>query len=71
MLDNILDNIINLLPICPFIQLQNLPIDSELLSFIAWIVPFPQIIALLQAWLFAIGLWYMYKLALRRLRAIR
>jgi hypothetical protein len=66
-----LDNLINSLPTCPFLRLQEFTTDSELLSFISWIVPFPEIIALLQPWTVAIGFWYVAKIGLRWLKAIR
>ena len=66
-----MDAFIDLLPRCPFLYLQEIPIDSELLAFVSWVIPFPQIIALLQAWTVAIGVWYVVKVGLRWAKAIR
>jgi hypothetical protein len=66
-----MDRFIDALPICPFIHLQNLPINSEFLSFMAWFIPFPQIIALLQTWVAAVAVWYVVKIGMRWAKAIR
>ena len=69
----ILGGFINLLPKSPFVLVQDIMEESqlsELLAMLAWVVPFPQIIALLQAWIAAIGSYYVYMSVLRWMRMI-
>jgi hypothetical protein len=47
-----------------------LSLDDGLLGFIAWLVPFPEILAALQAWLLAIGLYYVYVVIARWIKLI-
>jgi len=63
--------VLNLLPTCPFYQAQQIIIDNQILGWIAWVVPFPEIIALLNAWLAAILVWYVSKKALRWAKLIQ
>ena len=62
--------ILSFLPPSPFSGIYELTIDSQLLSALAWIVPFPQILALLQAWIAAITIFYLYQIALRWIKAV-
>jgi hypothetical protein len=64
------NNIINLLPLCPFYRMQEITINSQMLSWLSWFIPFDAIIALLQAWLSAITVWYIAKTALRWAKVI-
>ena len=67
---DILALIVGLLPPSPFLAVESVMIDSELLSFIAWLVPFPQIIALLTAWGAAIMVYYVYMVIARWIKLI-
>jgi hypothetical protein len=53
------------LPLCPFYRVQEITLSNELLSWLSWFIPFDAIIALLNAWLAAIAVWYIAKKALR------
>jgi len=70
-LENAAHAAIDLLPICPFLSLQQMPISNRVLGYIAWFVPFAEIIALAQLWLISIGIWYIAKTAMRWAKAIR
>ncbi|MCL2264361.1 MAG: hypothetical protein FWC08_14195 [Defluviitaleaceae bacterium] len=60
---------LNLLPLCPFYNLQTfieqLEVSSEVFAFISWLVPFPAIAGLLTAWASAVLGWYFVKKILR------
>jgi hypothetical protein len=56
---------LSLLPLSPFYGVQQVVVDSEILSWLAWFIPFDAIVALLQAWCVAIGVWYIATKALR------
>jgi len=66
----LLKTVIGLLPSSPFASVYNLTIDNELLQFLAWIVPYPQIIAVLQAWLATITVFYLYQIVMRWVKVI-
>jgi len=66
-LGGVLDN----LPLCPFHQVNAVVLDSQLLSMLAWFVPFDAIISLLQTWLVSIAGWYVAKTGLRWKRIIQ
>ena len=59
-LSGFLSLIVSVLPGSPFDGIYTLVIDNELLSFLAWIIPFPQILSLLTAWGTAVGVWYLW-----------
>ncbi len=63
-------SIANVLPTSPFKSFNELTLDSELLSALAWIIPFPQIVSTLEAWTTAVGLFYVYMIILRWVKAI-
>jgi len=77
LIQRIIDGMANLgsavdrLPVSPFQSIEQLAIDHQILSFAAWLIPFPQIIALLQAWIAAIAVWYVAKTALRWAKIIQ
>jgi uncharacterized membrane protein len=62
---------INVLPTSPFQSINAVMVDSQVLAFIAWFVPFEAIIGLLQAWIAAIITWYISKKALRWMKLIQ
>jgi hypothetical protein len=66
----LLQGLINLLPHSPFRGVYSLTIDNDLLGFLAWIIPYPQIIAVLQAWLVAITSFYLFQIILRWVKAV-
>lgn len=61
--------VVNLLPNSPFEMLDNSPI-APYLSTLNYFVPIREIILILETWLVAIGLYYLYMIALRWIKAI-
>ena len=61
--------VIILLPNSPFQAFSTSSI-SEHLSALSWLVPVSSMITLGTAWLSAIGVYYIYKVALRWIKAI-
>jgi len=68
-LGSVLNLIFSVLPNSPFKSFSNSGVE-EYLSNIAWLIPFPQIIFLLEAWLSAIIIYYLYQIILRWVKAI-
>ena len=64
------DFIMFLLPLSPFAAFNEVAIENQFLRWLAWIVPIPAILGVLQAWASAIALFYIWKVALRWIRAI-
>lgn len=62
--------ILLILPSSPFDAIYTLTLDNELLQALAWLVPFPQIIAVLQGWVSAIAIFYVVQVILRTVNAI-
>ena len=65
-----LDWVLKLLPTSPFTQFIEACSAMPYLGWLNWFVPVGQIIAVGEAWLFAIGLFYMYSIVLRWIKAI-
>ena len=59
------NRILNTLPLCPFYSIQAITIDNQILSWLSWFIPFDAMIALLNAWLAAIVVWYAAKTVMR------
>jgi len=67
-----LDTIINVLPKSPFaVADEAIRLDSGLLGFLSWLVPFAEIIALLQAWTAAILIYYLWMTIARWVKLIQ
>jgi uncharacterized protein (DUF486 family) len=65
-----LQGIANILPGSPFNGLSAMTLDSKWFGYLCYIVPVPQIIALLESWGVAVGLFYVYMIVLRWIKAI-
>jgi hypothetical protein len=67
--------IINLLPNSPFSLIENIGLDevmgSKWLEWLNWLLPLKQIIAILQLWVSAIVVYYIYQAILRWVKAIQ
>lgn len=68
-LGTVLGWVFALLPPSPFSAIDNTPVQS-FLSGLSWIIPFSQILAILELWLTAIGLYYIASIVLRWVKAI-
>ena len=65
-----LDWVINLLPMSPFTCYINAIDKLPYLDYLNWFVPIGTFIAIGQAWLISIGLFYAYSIVLRWVKAI-
>ena len=52
----------------PAVPLMTL--DSKWFGVICYIVPVPQIISVLEAWIIAVGTFYLYQVVLRWVKAV-
>jgi len=62
--------VVGSLPKSPFESLSQLPIDNNILAFVAWLVPFPQIVSLLEAWVVCVGVYYVASIIMRWVKVI-
>ena len=62
--------VLNLLPTSPFTSFIKACSDIPYLGWLNWFLPVGQCIAIAEAWLVAIGVFYMYSVILRWVRAI-
>lgn len=69
-LATLLVGIINVLPGSPFNGLSAMSIDNKWFGYLCYIVPVPQIMALLEAWGIAVGTFYLYQIILRWVKAV-
>lgn len=65
-----LDWVCNLLPTSPFVAYIDALETMPYLSYLNWFVPVSSFIAIGEAWLVSVGLFYMYSIILRWIRAI-
>lgn len=61
--------IISFLPKSPFTLIDNSPI-KDFLGYLNWLIPINSMLAIGEAWLLAIGVFYIYSIALRWVKAI-
>jgi len=61
---------VTMLPPSPFQTINNLSVGNQVLKAIAWFVPIPQIIAVLEAWGVAIGVYYLAATVLKWAKVI-
>lgn len=67
---NIISSVLDLLPSSPFQALQRSIDVSPFMGALNWIVPFGTFVSILQAWLTAIAVWYVWRLVLRWVKAV-
>ena len=68
-LQGVLSRIIDLLPDSPFLLIDNSPI-ADYIGWLNWLIPMQQIIAILQLWVTAIAIKYVWVVILRWIKAI-
>ena len=68
-LGSILSLIFSILPPSPFSAINN-SIIAEYLPYINYYIPFNEVIVILQTWLVAVGVYYLYQIVLRWIKAI-
>lgn len=66
-------SILQLLPESPFVVLDNLSQTEfyEWIQYLNWFIPINTFISILEAWLVAIGIYYIYQIVLRWVKAIQ
>lgn len=69
-IEEFLQAVVNFLPSSPFQAFIDSCSNIPYLRWLNWFVPVGTLIAIGQAWLTAVGLYYMYSVILRWLRAI-
>lgn len=63
-------SILNLLPDSPFTSVTIQNISSKYLGHLAWIIPFETLITILSTSLISVGIYYVYQIILRWIKAI-
>ncbi len=58
------------LPDCPFEKYIQATVDNDVLKYINWFIPVQDFIAIGEAWLVSIGVFYLYQVILRWLKII-
>jgi hypothetical protein len=66
----ILEGILSLLPDSPFQALATIPEVQAILGPLNYFIPISFALSLLQTWLFAVGLYYIWMVLLRWLKAV-
>ena len=61
---------LNALPGSPFQAYISMPVTAQYMRWLNWLIPVGQIIAIAQAWLFAVAGWYVLQVVLRWTKAI-
>ena len=61
---------ISVLPNSPFSSLQIEKISQTYLSHLAWVIPFQSILSVFSSSLVAVGVFYLYQVILRWIKAI-
>lgn len=62
--------IIDFLPTSPIVYLETIPEVKKYLGYINWFIPIYSMIGLTEAWLFAIGVYYIVQIALRWIKVV-
>lgn len=70
LVDNAINVVLMLLPDSPFVMLTSIPEVTAVLGFLNWAIPISEMIAILQLWITAISVFYIYQLILRWAKAI-
>ena len=58
-------SLIEHLPRSPFIFINDITIDNQILGWINWIIPLEHMLAIIQLWLSAFGIWLLVSRGLR------
>lgn len=62
--------VLQFLPDSPLVALEKSPVITEYLGYLNFILPISPIIATMQAWVTCIGIYYIWQLVLRAIKAI-
>jgi len=66
----VINSIMIILPDSPFVMLSRDADIMQILGWVNWVIPVGEMIAILEAWLVAVALFYVYQLILRWAKAI-
>lgn len=69
-LGEFLDWVLNLLPTSPFTRFLDLLVELPYLEYLNWFIPISTFVAIGQAWLVSVGIFYLYSIILRWVKAI-
>lgn len=69
-LSYVLQTVLILLPDSPFVMLARDADIMNVLGWLNWFIPVSQIIAIMETWLVAVAIFYIYQLILRWAKAI-
>lgn len=64
------DKLIDLLPKSPFYYIDVNPAVKQVLHYLNWFIPIDLMIPILEGWLIAIGLYYVFQIILRWVKFI-
>lgn len=70
LLKDFLDWVLQFLPTSPFVAFIDAMEDLPYLGWLNWFLPVGSIIAVGEAWLVSVGLFYLYSIVLRWVKAI-
>ena len=64
--------VLSFLPDSPFLVLQNMSNSNmyQWIKWLNWFIPINTFVSIMEAWLVGIGLYYIYQIVLRWLKAI-
>lgn len=69
-LNKFLDFVLSVLPLSPFTEIIEELESMPYLGYINWLIPVGRFVAIGTAWLTAIGVFYLYQIILRWIKAI-
>lgn len=69
-IDAVLLSILNLLPDSPFTMLSKSPEIYRILQYLNWFIPISQMVAVVEAWLAAVAVYFIYSIVLRWIKAV-
>lgn len=67
----LLSVVLAMLPVSPFTAVINALETSQITQYIGWLIPVPEIVALLELWLVAISAFYAVSLLARWVKLIQ
>lgn len=70
LLGEMFEKILSILPDSPFQALSSIPEVQEVLGYVNYFVPISFFLSVLQLWLAAIGVFYLWQVILRLIKAI-
>lgn len=70
LLKQLLNALVMLLPTSPFIKITDYIDSVPFVSYINWFIPFNILVAITEIWLVSVGLFYLYMVVLRWVKAI-